>query len=174
MSAYGHRSAKRRRQRRNQPGTYHSISSAEEQRFLQQTIQTSKLEKTRVSGGKLDVPWAPTFYPTVEEMEGNPLHYVEKIRPIAEKFGICKISPPKGWTPPCCEFCSTIYSGDVLMLFSLSCLSMEWIKVFLLVVALFFCCKRCLFFFLWDKGIASSFFVVLLYFYVVFLPAEIF
>ncbi|CAB9516648.1 specific demethylase 5D [Seminavis robusta] len=32
-------------------------------------------------------------------MEGNPLHYVEKIRPIADKYGICKIVPPKGWKP---------------------------------------------------------------------------
>ena len=107
MSAFAHRSAKRRRQRRNQPGTYQSISSAEEQRFLHQTIQTSKLEKTRgvaQRDGKLDVPWAPTFYPTIEEMEGNPLHYVEKIRPIAEKYGICKLVPPKGWAPPCCKY----------------------------------------------------------------------
>ena len=124
MSAFAHhRSAKRRRhQRRNnnhhhhhhhhQPGTYQSISSAEEQRFLQQTIQTSKLEKTRVllqgRDGKLDVPWAPTFYPTIEEMEGNPLHYVEKIRPIAEKYGICKLVPPKGWAPPCCKYYLTV------------------------------------------------------------------
>lgn len=98
MSAFGHRASKRRR-RKHQPGTYHSISG-DEQRFLHQTIQSGKLEKTRSQrDAKLEVPWAPTFYPTVEEMEGNPLHYVEKIRPIAESYGICKIVPPKGWDP---------------------------------------------------------------------------
>ena len=43
-----------------------------------------------------EVPFGPTFYPTVEEMEGDPLIYLEKIRDQAEKYGICKIVPPKG------------------------------------------------------------------------------
>ena len=97
MSAFGHRASKRRR-RKHQPGSYHSISG-DEQRFLHQTIQSGKLEKARQRDAKLEVPWAPTFYPTIEDMEGNPLHYVEKIRPIAEIYGICKIVPPKGWDP---------------------------------------------------------------------------
>ena len=97
MSAFGHRASKRRR-RKHQTGGY-SISG-DEQRFLHQTIQSSKPERTRGHrDAKLELPWAPTFYPTVEEMEGNPLHYVEKIRPIAEAYGICKIVPPKGWDP---------------------------------------------------------------------------
>lgn len=108
MSAVGHRASKRRR-RRYQHGTNHS--TAEEQRFLHQTIQTSKLEKTRPPrDGKLDIEWAPVFYPTVEEMEGNPCSYVEKIRPIADKYGICKIVPPKGWNPaPLCKYCTEVY-----------------------------------------------------------------
>lgn len=36
---------------------------------------------------------APVFVPTVEEFK-NPLTYINKIRPIAEKYGICKIRPP--------------------------------------------------------------------------------
>lgn len=36
---------------------------------------------------------APVFIPTVEEFK-NPLLYIQKIRPLAEKFGICKIKPP--------------------------------------------------------------------------------
>jgi len=48
----------------------------------------------------LDVPFGPTFYPTVEDMEGSPLEYIEKIRPVAQKYGICKIKPPQGWKPP--------------------------------------------------------------------------
>lgn len=29
------------------------------------------------------------------------LGYIEKIRPKAELFGICRIVPPSSWTPPC-------------------------------------------------------------------------
>lgn len=36
---------------------------------------------------------APVFVPTIEEFK-NPLTYINKIRPVAEKFGICKIKPP--------------------------------------------------------------------------------
>lgn len=36
---------------------------------------------------------APVFVPTQEEFK-NPLTYINKIRPIAEKYGICKIRPP--------------------------------------------------------------------------------
>lgn len=36
---------------------------------------------------------APVFIPTEQEFK-NPLTYISKIRPIAEKFGICKIRPP--------------------------------------------------------------------------------
>ena len=73
-------------------------STADEERFLQQAIQNSKLDQGR--DGKLDVPWGPTFFPTVEDFEGNLIHYVEKIRPVAERYGICKIVPPDGWNPP--------------------------------------------------------------------------
>lgn len=41
---------------------------------------------------------APVFVPTVEEFK-NPLTYINKIRPIAEKYGICKIRPPSVSTP---------------------------------------------------------------------------
>ena len=101
MSAISHRASKRRRRRHNQPGTYQSISSAEEQRFLNQAIQSAKLGAKRDE--KLEVPYAPTFYPTVEEMEGNPMHYISKIKEQGEKYGIVKIVPPKGWKAPFCK-----------------------------------------------------------------------
>lgn len=56
-------------------------------------------------------PEAPVFYPTNKEFE-DPLLYLEKIRPLGVKTGICKIIPPKvrtftrfinlfqGWNPP--------------------------------------------------------------------------
>ena len=96
MSAIGSRSAKRRRRR--PPMHYHATTAAEE-RFLHQAIQNSKLDK-RLANDRLNVPPAPVFFPTVEEFEGNPLSYIEKIRPLAESYGICKICPPRGWDPP--------------------------------------------------------------------------
>lgn len=36
---------------------------------------------------------APVFVPTEEEFK-NPLGYIQKIRPLAEKYGLCKIKPP--------------------------------------------------------------------------------
>lgn len=44
-------------------------------------------------------PEAPVFTPTEEEF-ADPLGYLAKIRPIAEKAGICKIKPPPDWQPP--------------------------------------------------------------------------
>ncbi|XP_063620870.1 lysine-specific demethylase 5-like [Cydia splendana] len=44
-------------------------------------------------------PEAPVFEPTAEEFM-DPLGYIAKIRPVAEKTGICKIKPPARWQPP--------------------------------------------------------------------------
>ena len=45
------------------------------------------------------IPNAPVFMPTEEEFI-DPHQYIQSIREKAEKFGICKIVPPKGWSPP--------------------------------------------------------------------------
>ncbi|XP_030070137.1 lysine-specific demethylase 5A isoform X2 [Microcaecilia unicolor] len=48
-------------------------------------------------------PECPVFEPTWEEFS-DPLGFIGRIRPIAEKTGICKIRPPKDWQPPfACE-----------------------------------------------------------------------
>ncbi|KAK7080654.1 Lysine-specific demethylase 5A [Halocaridina rubra] len=44
-------------------------------------------------------PEAPVFKPTWEEFQ-DALGYINKIRPIAEQSGICKIVPPPDWQPP--------------------------------------------------------------------------
>uniref|UniRef100_A0A4W5NMI8 [histone H3]-trimethyl-L-lysine(4) demethylase n=1 Tax=Hucho hucho TaxID=62062 RepID=A0A4W5NMI8_9TELE len=44
-------------------------------------------------------PECPVFEPSWEEFK-DPLGYIAKIRPIAEKSGICKIRPPADWQPP--------------------------------------------------------------------------
>ncbi|XP_072674737.1 lysine-specific demethylase 5D isoform X5 [Canis lupus baileyi] len=47
----------------------------------------------------LPPPECPVFEPTWAEFR-DPLDYIAKIRPIAEKSGICKIRPPADWQPP--------------------------------------------------------------------------
>jgi [histone H3]-trimethyl-L-lysine4 demethylase len=42
---------------------------------------------------------APTFRPTVEEFQ-DPMEYIKKISPEAQKYGLCKIIPPESWNPP--------------------------------------------------------------------------
>ncbi|KAM6977585.1 lysine-specific demethylase 5C [Aplochiton taeniatus] len=44
-------------------------------------------------------PECPVFEPSWEEFQ-DPMGYIAKIRPIAEKSGICKIRPPAEWQPP--------------------------------------------------------------------------
>uniref|UniRef100_A0A3Q3EG87 [histone H3]-trimethyl-L-lysine(4) demethylase n=1 Tax=Kryptolebias marmoratus TaxID=37003 RepID=A0A3Q3EG87_KRYMA len=44
-------------------------------------------------------PECPVFEPSWEEFS-DPLGFINKIRPIAEKMGICKIRPPQDWQPP--------------------------------------------------------------------------
>ncbi|XP_010529338.1 PREDICTED: probable lysine-specific demethylase JMJ14 isoform X2 [Tarenaya hassleriana] len=43
---------------------------------------------------------APVFYPSPEEFQ-DALAYIEKLRPKAESYGICRIVPPDSWRPPC-------------------------------------------------------------------------
>ena len=43
-------------------------------------------------------PEAPVFEPTEEEFR-DPFTYLEKIRPIAEAHGICRIRPPEVLVP---------------------------------------------------------------------------
>lgn len=43
-------------------------------------------------------PEAPVFQPSTDEFK-DPLLYISKIRPVAEKYGICKIRPPSDWQP---------------------------------------------------------------------------
>lgn len=44
-------------------------------------------------------PECPLYEPTHAEFR-DALAYIEKIRPEAEKYGICRIRPPPDWQPP--------------------------------------------------------------------------
>lgn len=62
-------------------------------------------------------PEAPVFEPTAEEFL-DPLGYIAKIRPIAEKSGICKIKPPPVSFPFAKEPClSSMFSIDFFLFF---------------------------------------------------------
>eukprot|EP01080_Neovahlkampfia_damariscottae_P000207 gene207-4453_t len=55
----------------------------------------SELEKSmKITNFGIDLPEAPTFYPTVEEFE-DPLKYLESLYPKAEKYGLFKVVPPE-------------------------------------------------------------------------------
>jgi histone demethylase JARID1 len=109
MSAINTRPVKRHRRK---PAQSYQPASFDEERFIQQAIDNSRKDYQMPADDWLEIPRGPIFYPTVEEFEGNPLHYVDKIRPIAEKYGIVKIVPPRGWNPPFCEcqLFRTVYS----------------------------------------------------------------
>lgn len=46
-----------------------------------------------------DVPPVPTYYPTEAEWSGDPLTYINSIRPEAEKYGVCNIVAPGSFQP---------------------------------------------------------------------------
>lgn len=48
---------------------------------------------TKMGNNEARVVEAPTFHPTEKDFQ-DPLEYIDKIRPIAEKFGICRVVPP--------------------------------------------------------------------------------
>ncbi|KAL4090574.1 hypothetical protein QTP88_025380 [Uroleucon formosanum] len=43
---------------------------------------------------------APTFYPSEEDFK-DPLEYFEIVKPIAQKYGICRVVPPSSFKPEC-------------------------------------------------------------------------
>jgi histone demethylase JARID1 len=77
------------------------VLSSEEEKLMQQAIKNSKIETHRDVNEVGDLQAGPVFYPTVAEF-ANPMTYIAAIQSEAEAYGICKIVPPSGWSPPCC------------------------------------------------------------------------
>lgn len=48
---------------------------------------------TKNPNDKICVVEAPTFRPSEKDFQ-DPLEYIEKIKLVAERFGICKVVPP--------------------------------------------------------------------------------
>ncbi|XP_056174219.1 lysine-specific demethylase JMJ17 isoform X3 [Syzygium oleosum] len=62
-------------------------------------VEKGVLRQTPGASPSLNVLPGPVFCPTEEEFS-DPLEYIDKIRPEAEPYGVCKIVPPKSWKPP--------------------------------------------------------------------------
>ena len=65
-------------------------------------------------------PECPVFEPSWEEFQ-DPLGYIAKIRPIAEKSGICKIRPPAVSALPSHTFQCTLSHFELTAFLSLLC-----------------------------------------------------
>jgi histone demethylase JARID1 len=89
-------SEKRARRMTHKPQAYDFAEMEnKEQMLLQKALANSRRDTKRED---VDVPLAPSFYPTVDEFR-EPLKYIMSIRDRAEGFGICKIVPPADWNP---------------------------------------------------------------------------
>lgn len=51
-------------------------------------------------GSRPQLVEALTFHPNEREFQ-DPIEFIDKIRPMAEKFGICRIIPPSNFKPEC-------------------------------------------------------------------------
>lgn len=75
-------------------------SSGRKEKNHLQPHSSSTFNMNKTEEFHFDTPLeCPVFRPTPEEFK-NPLAYISKIRPIAEKCGIAKILPPESWSPP--------------------------------------------------------------------------
>ena len=75
-------------------------SSGRKDKNHSQPHSSSTFNMNKTEEFNFDTPLeCPVFRPTIEEFK-NPLAYISKIRPIAEKCGIAKILPPESWSPP--------------------------------------------------------------------------
>ncbi|CAB0035355.1 unnamed protein product [Trichogramma brassicae] len=65
-----------------------------------QPVNATSFPCTQDSKENVKLVEAPIFRPSEKDFQ-DPLEYIDKIRPIAEKFGICKVVPPANFKPEC-------------------------------------------------------------------------
>lgn len=74
---------------------HHSEQERSFRTYNPNMIQSGPTAEKAKEANFISPPECPVFRPTLAEFDLNPLVYLEKIRPEAEKFGICKIIPPE-------------------------------------------------------------------------------
>ncbi|KAL7293385.1 hypothetical protein TKK_0013151 [Trichogramma kaykai] len=65
-----------------------------------QPVNATSFPCTQDSKENVKLVEAPIFRPSEKDFQ-DPLEYIDRIRPIAEKFGICKVVPPANFKPEC-------------------------------------------------------------------------
>ncbi|GLH11559.1 Lysine-specific demethylase lid, partial [Gryllus bimaculatus] len=64
------------------------------------TCFPSNVAKFPSVGSPAQLVEAPVFYPSEKEFQ-DPLEYIDRIRPVAETFGLCRVVPPQNFRPEC-------------------------------------------------------------------------
>lgn len=91
-----------RRVRRTVPGAMGSRSNEGRGCGNHRCAQDMACERVEADFEFTVPPEAPVFEPSNDEFH-DPLAYIAKIRPIAERSGICKIKPPPVSSRPRCR-----------------------------------------------------------------------
>ncbi|PSN57956.1 hypothetical protein C0J52_00206 [Blattella germanica] len=89
----------------NSPGTSGTKSNAGggkrgSQKMKSYICTPSNTTKFPSVGSPAQMVEAPIFHPTEKEFQ-DPLEYIDRIRPVAEKFGLCRVVPPPNFKPEC-------------------------------------------------------------------------
>ncbi|KAK6627583.1 hypothetical protein RUM44_010061 [Polyplax serrata] len=77
-----------------------SASSSKSKRPSKQKSSETVINPSSTASSTSRLVEAPTFYATEKDFQ-DPFEFFERIRPAAEKFGLCRIVPPSSFKPDC-------------------------------------------------------------------------